>query len=152
MNIPRSALVLCLLVSLALAPACRADDPADAARLAQSNLTELLVNDLQVGTGEAAVAGRRVRVHYTGWLYHPANTDHKGEQFDSSRTRNEAFEFTLGAGEVIRGWDQGVAGMKTGGSRRLTIPPGLAYGSRGAGGLIPPDATLVFDIELLEVR
>ncbi|MGE3840119.1 MAG: FKBP-type peptidyl-prolyl cis-trans isomerase [Vicinamibacterales bacterium] len=124
----------------------------DAAQLAQSTITELQTQDLAAGDGNQAGPGRRVRVHYTGWLYHPTNADHKGQQFDSSRTRNEPFEFVVGMGQVIPGWDQGVTGMRVGGQRRLTIPPGLAYGATGAGGVIPPNATLVFDIELLDVR
>ena len=91
-------------------------------------------------------------VHYTGWLFDEAAPDHKGRKFDSSRDRNEPFDFRLGAGEVIRGWDEGVAGMKVGGQRTLTIPPDMGYGARGAGGVIPPNATLVFDVELLDVR
>ena len=120
--------------------------------MAQSNITELIKTDEKVGTGNEAVSGRQVTVHYTGWLYDNAKPDHKGSKFDSSRDRNEPFPFRLGAGEVIRGWDDGVAGMKVGGRRTLTIPPGLGYGSRGAGGVIPPNATLVFDVELLDVR
>jgi peptidylprolyl isomerase/FKBP-type peptidyl-prolyl cis-trans isomerase FkpA len=91
-------------------------------------------------------------VHYTGWLYNDGATDKKGNKFDSSRDRNEPFSFQLGAGDVIPGWDQGVAGMKVGGQRTLTIPPNLGYGARGAGGVIPPNATLVFDVELLGVK
>ncbi|HEY7945755.1 MAG TPA: FKBP-type peptidyl-prolyl cis-trans isomerase, partial [Casimicrobiaceae bacterium] len=108
--------------------------------------------DVRLGTGPEAVKGQSVVVHYTGWLYAAAATDHKGAKFDSSRDRNEPFTFPLGAGRVIRGWDEGVAGMKVGGQRTLVIPPALGYGSRGAGGVIPPDATLVFDVELLDVR
>jgi FKBP-type peptidyl-prolyl cis-trans isomerase FkpA len=117
-----------------------------------SNVTELMRTDVQAGTGNEAVAGRNVTVHYTGWLYDEAAADHKGRKFDSSRDRNEPFTFRLGGGQVIAGWDQGVAGMKVGGQRTLTIPPGLGYGARGAGGVIPPNATLVFDVELLDVR
>jgi FKBP-type peptidyl-prolyl cis-trans isomerase FkpA len=115
-------------------------------------MTELIKVDEQVGTGNEAASGRRVTVHYTGWLYDKSREGHKGAKFDSSRDRNEPFSFRLGAGEVIHGWDQGVAGMKVGGRRTLTIPPDLGYGSSGAGGVIPPNATLVFDVELLDVK
>jgi len=101
--------------------------------------------DVKVGTGATATAGHKVKVHYTGWLTN-------GKKFDSSVDRKEPFEFQLGAGQVIKGWDEGVAGMKVGGKRRLEIPPALGYGSRGAGGVIPPDATLLFDVELLDVK
>jgi len=120
--------------------------------MGQSNITELQSQDVQVGTGNDAAAGRDVTVHYTGWLYDTAASDHKGSKFDSSRDRNEPFSFRLGAGQVIPGWDQGVAGMKVGGRRTLTIPPAMGYGARGAGGVIPPNATLVFDVELLDVK
>lgn len=112
----------------------------------------LEVTDLVSGSGAEAVAGSRVTVHYSGWLYDPSQPDAKGRGFDSSRESGRAFTFTLGAGQVIAGWDQGVQGMKAGGQRRLVIPHELAYGERGAGGVIPPRATLVFDVELLEVR
>ena len=119
--------------------------------MGQSNITQLMKQDVEAGTGEEATPGRRVQVHYTGWLYDEGTSDHKGRKFDSSRDRNEPFTFRLGAGEVIPGWDQGVAGMKVGGQRTLTIPPALGYGAQGAGGVIPPNATLVFDVELLNV-
>lgn len=115
-------------------------------------VTELIRDDARVGTGAEAQSGRTVVVHYTGWLYDASRPDRKGAKFDSSRDRNEPFSFNLGAGEVIQGWDQGVAGMRVGGQRTLTIPPGMGYGARGAGGVIPPNATLLFDVELLEVR
>jgi FKBP-type peptidyl-prolyl cis-trans isomerase FkpA len=120
--------------------------------MADSGITALQSTDVTPGTGTEARQGRTVRVHYTGWLYSPTAADHKGQKFDSSRDRNEPFEFSLGAGEVIAGWDQGVAGMKVGGKRVLTIPPAMGYGPRGAGGVIPPNATLLFEIELLDVR
>jgi FKBP-type peptidyl-prolyl cis-trans isomerase len=115
---------------------------------------EFSQSDLVVGTGTVATTGRRLTVNYTGWLYDPAAAEQKGRQFDSSLAAGRTpFPFTRGAGEVIRGWDQGVVGMRVGGRRRLVIPPELAYGSQGAGnGTIPPNATLVFDIELLNVQ
>src|SRR5262245_18685570 len=105
-------------------------------------------NDITVGTGDTAKAGSKVTVHYTGWLF---NNGQKGGKFDSSKDRGEPFVFPLGKGHVIKGWDEGVAGMKVGGKRELTIPPELGYGSRGAGGVIPPNATLLFEVELLKV-
>ena len=107
--------------------------------------------DLRVGTGADAATGRRATVNYTGWLYDPTRPENKGQQVDTS-TGRAPFTFTVGAGQVIRGWDQGVPGMKAGGQRRLTIPPDLGYGANGAGGVIPPNATLVFDIDLLDVQ
>jgi FKBP-type peptidyl-prolyl cis-trans isomerase FkpA len=106
--------------------------------------------DLRVGTGTEAAAGKRVAVNYTGWLYSASAADNKGTQFDSSAGRG-AFEFVLGAGSVIPGWDRGVVGMKAGGERRLVIPPALAYGSSG-NGPIPPNAALVFDVQLVAVQ
>ena len=107
--------------------------------------------DHKIGTGAEAVAGRTVGVHYTGWLFDAAAPETKGKKFDSSRDRGDVFRFPLGGGRVIAGWDQGVVGMKVGGQRTLTIPPELGYGARGAGGAIPPNATLVFDVELIAV-
>jgi FKBP-type peptidyl-prolyl cis-trans isomerase FkpA len=120
--------------------------------MGQSNITELIKADEVVGSGNEAASGRQVTVHYTGWLYDDSKNDKKGTKFDSSRDRNDPFQFRLGAGQVIRGWDDGVAGMKVGGRRTLTIPPAMGYGAQGAGGVIPPNATLVFDVELLDVR
>ncbi len=107
--------------------------------------------DHQIGAGALAESGMFVTVHYTGWLFDATEPDNKGRKFDSSRDRGQPFGFNLGAGQVIKGWDQGVAGMRVGGQRTLTIPPELGYGARGAGGVIPPNATLIFDVELLEV-
>jgi FKBP-type peptidyl-prolyl cis-trans isomerase FkpA len=105
----------------------------------------LKYEDIKQGEGDAATAGKTVSVHYTGWLTN-------GTKFDSSKDRNQPFDFPLGGGRVIKGWDEGVQGMKVGGVRKLTIPPSLGYGSRGAGGVIPPDATLVFEVELLKIK
>ncbi len=117
-----------------------------------SVMTELIKTDNKLGEGVLATSGKQVSVHYTGWLYDEAAPGNKGKKFDSSRDRNEPFDFPLGAGRVIKGWDQGVEGMKVGGQRTLVIPAHLGYGARGAGGVIPPNATLVFDVELLAVR
>ena len=111
----------------------------------------LQYDDITVGTGATATAGQPVSVHYTGWLHDPAAPDKRGRKFDSSKDRGDPFEFELGAGNVIRGWDEGVQGMQAGGTRVLTIPPELGYGARGAGGVIPPNATLVFEVDLLGV-
>ncbi len=115
-------------------------------------ISSLMITDVKVGTGAEASKGQTISVHYTGWLFDDNAVDKHGKQFDSSRTRGTPFDFPLGAGRVIKGWDQGVAGMKVGGQRTLTIPSALGYGSRGAGGSIPPNAVLVFDVELLEIK
>lgn len=115
-------------------------------------MTSLQITDTNAGSGREAVPGTQVTVHYTGWLYDAGAEGQRGAKFDSSRDRGEPFSFRLGAGQVIRGWDEGFAGMKVGGTRTLTIPSTLGYGSRGAGGVIPPDAALVFDVELLGVE
>ena len=120
-----------------------AQSPAPAASASPAGKLE--VTDEVVGTGDEAVAGKTVTVNYVGTLTN-------GTKFDSSYDRNQSFDFTLGAGQVIKGWDQGVAGMKVGGLRKLTIPPELAYGKRGAGADIPPDATLIFEVELLKIK
>lgn len=118
----------------------------------KNSMAQLIKNDTKQGDGAEAMSGKNVSVHYTGWLYDEAAPEHKGKKFDSSRDRNEPFEFSLGAGMVIQGWDQGVVGMKVGGQRTLIIPAEMGYGKRGAGGVIPPNATLVFDVELLKVK
>lgn len=109
-----------------------------------ARMANLQIEDIQIGSGAEAKPGQKVSVHYTGWLTN-------GQKFDSSLDRGRPFEFKLGAGNVIKGWDQGVAGMRVGGKRKLTIPPELGYGARGAGNVIPPGATLVFEVELLGV-
>ena len=111
----------------------------------------LQYEDTVPGTGAEAAAGNHVRVHYTGWLHDPMAKNSRGKKFDSSKDRGDPFSFGLGGGQVIRGWDEGVQGMKVGGTRVLTIPADLGYGARGAGGAIPPNAMLVFEVELLGV-
>lgn len=117
-----------------------------------TGITELKKIDTQVGTGREAEAGFNVTVHYTGWLYDAAAEGHKGKKFDSSLDRKQPFNFFLGGGQVIQGWDEGVQGMKVGGKRTLIIPSEMGYGARGAGGVIPPNADLIFDVELLDVK
>ncbi|MGQ0736384.1 MAG: FKBP-type peptidyl-prolyl cis-trans isomerase [Acidobacteriota bacterium] len=142
-----STLLMCL---LPLSSACSSSPESNV--MADSGISTLQKTDVTPGTGTEALNGMSVRVHYTGWLYNAVAADYRGAKFDSSKDRNEPFEFRLGDGEVIAGWDEGVAGMKVGGTRVLTIPPSKGYGARGAGGVIPPNATLVFEIELLGVR
>ena len=137
--------------------ACKAESTATSTQdkpvlTSNSNITELQKNDTLVGSGREAEPGFNVTVHYTGWLYDDKAADKKGTKFDSSVDRKEPFKFDLGAGQVIQGWDEGFAGMKIGGKRTLTIPSEMGYGARGAGGVIPPNATLVFDVELLDVK
>jgi FKBP-type peptidyl-prolyl cis-trans isomerase len=117
-----------------------------------SGVSSMQSTEIKSGTGESITAGKIAVVQYTGWLYEAAAKDNKGKQFDSSRNRGQPFRFPVGTGQVIKGWDQGVLGMKVGESRRLIIPPDLAYGDSGAGGVIPPGATLVFDIDLVAVE
>lgn len=109
----------------------------------------LIYDDRVVGSGDTAQAGHDVSVHYTGWLFYGGE---RGKKFDSSKDRGDPFGFALGAGQVIKGWDEGVQGMRVGGTRVLTIPPGLGYGTRGAGGAVPPNATLMFEVELLAIE
>jgi peptidylprolyl isomerase len=142
-HIAASALAVAILAAIAGGPASAA--PGQPVTLPDG----LKYTDVKVGDGAIAAAGQTVSVHYTGWLY---ENGEKGKKFDSSRDRGEPFSFPLGAGHVIKGWDEGVAGMKVGGQRTLIIPPDLAYGARGAGGVIPPNATLIFDVELLAVK
>ena len=115
-------------------------------------MVDLVKTDVKVGDGAEATAGKMVSVHYTGWLYDEAAADKHGKKFDSSRDRGQPFQFPLAGGQVIKGWDEGVQGMKIGGQRTLVIPAEMGYGARGAGGVIPPNATLVFDVELLGVN
>ena len=117
-----------------------------------TKVTELIKTDIKIGAGEEATGGHTVKVHYTGWLYKADAPQKKGAKFDSSVDRGEPFVFPLGSGRVIKGWDQGVAGMKIGGKRTLIVPAHLGYGARGAGDSIPPNAVLVFDVELLGLR
>ena len=117
-----------------------------------ATVTTLQKNDVKQGSGAEAQAGKTAVVHYTGWLYDPAQPGGKGTKFDSSVDRKQPFDFPLGGGRVIRGWDEGVVGMKVGGQRTLIIPPDMGYGARGAGGVIPPNATLIFDVELMDVK
>ncbi len=119
---------------------------------ADANSGEFIKTDIKTGTGKEATAGKVVSVHYTGWLFDKSAVDNKGKKFDSSRDRPGNFTFPLGAGRVIKGWDQGVQGMKVDGQRTLIIPPSMGYGARGAGNIIPPNATLIFDVELMEVQ
>lgn len=118
----------------------------------EEKITALKIIDKKVGDGNEAKAGSTVKVDYTGWLYDPAAPDQKGKKFDSSLDRGDPFGFVLGNGAVIRGWDEGVKGMKEDGQRTLIIPADMAYGKRGAGGVIPPDATLIFDVDLISVK
>jgi FKBP-type peptidyl-prolyl cis-trans isomerase len=144
-----------LLVCIALAAACsgKSDAPPPSAPAAASNpVTSLQMVTLKPGTGAVVGGGQIAVVQYTGWLYEAGAADHKGKEFDSSRNGRQAFKFPVGTGSVIKGWDQGVAGMKVGESRRLVIPPELGYGDSGAGGVIPPGATLVFDVELVGIE
>ena len=117
-----------------------------------ADIGEFAKIDVKVGMGKEAIPGKMVSVHYTGWLFDKLAVDNKGKKFDSSRDRPGNFNFPLGAGRVIKGWDQGVQGMKVGGQRTLIIPSSMGYGKRGAGNAIPPNATLVFDVELMEVQ
>ncbi len=142
------------LLSLALVASCQQSEEQTMGSNEQTSgaaVTELLIEDVVVGDGAEAAAGASATVHYTGWLYAPGSPNDRGTKFDSSVDRGQPFEFPIGAGRVIRGWDEGVAGMRVGGKRILIIPAEWGYGARGAGGVIPPNATLVFEVELLAV-
>lgn len=154
MNKTTLAMVGCLLAIAtstigynAIAETTTKDKPA-----MKQKVTELEKIDRKVGEGQEALAPSNVTVHYTGWLYDPSKPEGKGDKFDSSVDRGQPFGFSLGAGMVIKGWDEGVSGMKVGGKRTLIIPSHMGYGARGAGGVIPPNATLLFDVELLGVK
>jgi FKBP-type peptidyl-prolyl cis-trans isomerase FkpA len=136
------------------AAAAPAAEPAAAAAEESTGTQNMPMQKVELapGSGAEIKSGQNALVHYTGWLYDAKAPDNKGAKFDSSVDRNEPFEFPVGAGMVIKGWDEGVVGMKVGGKRRLVIPPEMGYGARGAGGVIPPNATLVFDVELVEIR
>jgi FKBP-type peptidyl-prolyl cis-trans isomerase FkpA len=160
---PRPAVLLPGLLVALLCVGCgpgsrtRDDGTAGTSSLTQDSATmnaaaQLQSTDLAPGSGPEVQPGQRASVHYTGWLYQEGAPDNKGRKFDSSRDHGSTFEFRVGGGEVIKGWDLGVAGMKVGGQRRLVIPPELGYGARGAGGVIPGGATLVFDVELVGIR
>lgn len=151
MNGRITALSMAILVAT-LTAACGEEPAATVKQDAPAGVTELQIEQIQSGEGPQIQPGQQAVVHYTGWLYDPAAEENKGEKFDSSRDRGETFSFPLGAGRVIRGWDQGVAGMQVGERRLLVIPASLAYGERGAGRVIPPGATLLFDVELIEIQ
>ena len=146
-------IVLRLVVAFLASAIIVAPAPINRSQAAANEVIEmpngLKYTDTKVGDGAEATAGKKVSVHYTGWLY---NNGTKGAKFDSSLDRGQPFQFSLGAHQVIAGWDEGVAGMKVGGKRTLVIPPELGYGARGAGGVIPPNSTLMFDVELLGVQ
>ena len=150
----RLSALLALIVATALVGGCSSNGTtsqvaAQPASVAAAPAPGLQITDVTVGTGASPKLGATLVMHYTGWLY---ENGAKGKKFDSSVDRGEPFEFQIGVGKVIAGWDKGIATMKVGGKRTLIIPPQLAYGSAGAGGLIPPNATLLFEVELLDVR
>lgn len=144
---------MCAAGILSVSLACSSSDSSPSSNeTGASNITTLQVTDVKVGDGAEAVNGRSITVHYTGWLYSETAANHRGTKFDSSRDRGMPYPLTLGAGQVIKGWDQGIVGMKVGGQRTLIVPPSLGYGSTGYPGTIPGNATLVFDVELLNVQ
>lgn len=155
---PRTQRHLSVGIATALLAACGGKPPATAPAVATSatspapEVNALEIGELKPGSGTAIAAGQKAVVQYTGWLYETSAPDKKGKEFDSSRNSGRPFSFVVGAGQVIKGWDQGVLGMKVGERRRLTIPAELGYGDVGAGGLIPPGATLVFDVDLVAIE
>ena len=153
MNALRSKLTFALALLLS---ACKPSSPPESSAppVAQTPAAPVAfaTKDVVEGNGEPIKSGQTAVVHYTGWLYDPAAPDHHGQQFDSSRTHGAPFRFPVGGGRVIKGWDDGVVGMKVGGRRELIIPPDMGYGEQGAGGVIPPNATLTFDVELLGIE
>jgi FKBP-type peptidyl-prolyl cis-trans isomerase FkpA len=151
---PRTAVVALVGLLAACGGKQPAAGPSDSAVSAAGGpvVATLEVGELQVGSGAPITAGQKAVVQYTGWLFETSAPDKKGKQFDSTRTSGQPFSFVVGGGQVIKGWDQGVLGMKVGGRRRLTIPADLGYGDVGAGGVIPPGAALVFDIELVAIE
>ena len=155
----KASMILTGVAAALLAAACSNDAPStarrpvDAPASAGTPITELQKVDVVKGAGEGISSGQQAVVHYTGWLYDPSAPEHKGKQFDSSRQSGRPFRFVIGSGGVIKGWDEGVQGMQPGGQRQLVIPSDLGYGATGAGGgQIPPNATLLFDIELLAIE
>lgn len=147
----RYAAAIATLVAVTACAQTGAPPAAPAKPSAPAVVTELVKKDTKEGTGRMAEKGKAVSVHYTGWLYDPAAPEQKGKKFDSSHDRKIPFGFILGAGRVIKGWEEGVVGMKEGGQRTLIIPASMGYGDKGAGGVIPPGATLLFEVELLKI-
>jgi FKBP-type peptidyl-prolyl cis-trans isomerase len=143
---------MCAAALLSVSLACSKSDTSPSDGEGASDITSLQITDVQVGAGAEATPGKTVTVHYTGWLYNRATADHHGRQFDTSRDDGLPLTFQLGVSSVIQGWHQGIAGMKVGGRRTLIIPPSLGYGSEGYPGVIPGNATLVFDVELVNVQ
>jgi FKBP-type peptidyl-prolyl cis-trans isomerase FkpA len=144
------AMAVCIAMSIA---ACKPASPPASGGVAQGpTVDKLMIEDVAVGAGQSIAAGQTAVVHYTGWLYEPSAPDHKGTKFDSSRDKGRPFRFKVGAGNVIKGWDEGVVGMSVGGRRELIVPAEMGYGDAGAGGVIPPGAALLFDVELLAIE
>jgi FKBP-type peptidyl-prolyl cis-trans isomerase len=148
----RSPACLFLGIVFAFLTACGGHGGEAAPAAASAPSDELQITELKAGSGAAIAAGQMAVVHYTGWLYETSAADHKGKEFDSTNNTGQPFRFPVGTGQVIKGWDQGVLGMKVGAQRRLMIPARLAYGDTGAGGVIPPGATLIFEVELIGIE